>query len=244
MNLIIDIGNSQLKAAIFNSQKILKTINADKFSEELLKELKAEYPELTNSILCSVRERDEKLIELLESEFKLFIELDSSTPIPLENLYESKESLGPDRLAAVVGANYLFPSSNIMVIDAGTAITYDLVDNQNRYIGGNISPGLETRFKSLHKFTQKLPLVEISDQWPLIGKTTEEAIQSGVQSGILYEMDTLINRIRDEYVECIVILTGGDSFFFDQKLKNSIFVMYELTLLGLNRILEYNAKKK
>ncbi len=244
MNLIIDIGNSQLKAAIFNHRKILKNIIADEFKEELLKELKAEYPELTSSILCSVRERDEKLIKLLEKEFELFIELNSSTPIPIENLYESKESLGPDRIAAAVGANYLFPGSDIFVIDAGTAITYDLVDSQSCYLGGNISPGLEIRFKSLHEFTQKLPMVEFSDNWPLIGKTTEEAIRSGVQSGILFEMDTMIDRIRDIYIDCKVILTGGDSFFFDQKLKNNIFVMYELTLLGLNRILEYNAEKE
>jgi type III pantothenate kinase len=89
-----------------------------------------------------------------------------------------------------------------------------------------------------------LPLVEISDQWPLIGNTTEEAIRAGVQAGVLYEMDTMIDRIRDQWIDCKVILTGGDSFFFDQKLKNTIFVMFELTLLGLNRILEYNAEKK
>ncbi len=244
MNLIIDIGNSQIKVAIFNNRKILKNIIVDKIDLELMQELKNQYPELTHAILCSVADRDEKLLELLTKEFTLFIELNYLTPVPLENLYESKESLGQDRIAAAVGANYLFPGSDLLVIDAGTAITYDVVDRQNRYLGGNISPGLETRFRSLHEFTQKLPLIEISDEWPLIGKTTEEAIRAGVQSGILYEMDTMIERIRDQYIDCKVILTGGDSFFFDQKLKNTIFVMYELTLLGLNRILEYNAENK
>lgn len=244
MNLIIDIGNSQVKVAIFNNRKILKKIIVDAFNQELLQELKAQYPEMTQSILCSVTQRDEKLIELIKNEFELFIELNYLTPIPIENLYESKESLGQDRLAAAVGANYLFPGSDLLVIDAGTAITYDVIDRNNCYLGGNISPGLEARFKSLHEFTKKLPLIEISDQWPLIGKTTEEAIRAGVQSGILYEMDTMIERIRDQWIDCKVILTGGDSFFFDQKLKNTIFVMYELTLLGLNRILEYNAEKK
>jgi type III pantothenate kinase len=244
MNLIIDIGNSQVKVAIFSNRKILKNILAEEFNPELLWELKSQYPELTRAILCSVAEKDEKLIEVLKKEFELFIELNYLTPIPIENLYESKESLGQDRLAAAVGANYLFPGSDLLVIDAGTAITYDVIDSQNRYLGGNISPGLEIRFRSLHEFTQKLPLVEISDQWPLIGKTTEEAIRIGVQSGVLSEMDTMIDQIRDQYIDCKVILTGGDSFFFDQKLKNTIFVMYELTLLGLNRILEYNAEKK
>jgi type III pantothenate kinase len=244
MNLIIDIGNSQAKVAIFNNRRILKNIIYDQFNEELLLELKAEYPELTYAILCSVADRDEKLIEILKKEFELLIELDYQTPIPIENLYESKESLGQDRLAAAVGANYLFPGSDILVIDAGTAITYDVVDSQNRYLGGNISPGLETRFRSLHEFTQKLPLVEVADEWPLIGKNTEEAIRAGVQAGVLFEMDTMIDRIRDQWIDCKVVLTGGDSFFFDQKLKNTIFVMFELTLLGLNRILEYNAEKK
>jgi type III pantothenate kinase len=244
MNLILDIGNSQAKVAIFNNRKILKNIIADEFDLELLIELKAQYPDLTHSILCSVAERDEKLIDILNREFEMFVELNYLTPIPIENLYESKESLGQDRLAAAVGANHLFPGSDLLVIDAGTAITYDVVDSQNRFLGGNISPGLETRFRSLHEFTQKLPLVEISDQWPLIGKTTEEAIRAGVQAGILYEMDAMIDRIRDQYVDCKVVLTGGDSFFFDQKLRNTLFVMYELTLLGLNRILEYNAEKK
>lgn len=244
MNLIIDIGNCQTKAAIFNNHKILKNIIVDEFNPELLYELKDQYPELSKSILCSVTGRDEKLTGLLKKEFSLFIELNYQTPIPIENHYESKESLGQDRLAAAVGANFLFPGSDLLVIDAGTAITYDVIDNQNRYLGGNISPGLEIRFKALHEFTQKLPLVEIADQWPLVGKTTEEAIRAGVLSGVLFEMDGMIDKILDQCVDCKVILTGGDSFFFDQKLKNTIFVMYELTLLGLNRILEYNAEKK
>jgi len=244
MNLIIDIGNTQTKVAIFNNRKILKSMIMDEFNSDVLYESKTLYPDLKQAILCSVATRDDKLLEILTKEFDLFIELTSHTPLPIENLYESKESLGPDRLAAAVGANHFFPNADLLVIDAGTAITYDVIDHNNRYLGGNISPGLATRFKSLHDFTKKLPLIESADQWPLIGKTTEEAIRVGVQAGILYEMDAMINRIRDNWIDCKVILTGGDSFFFDEKLKNTIFVMFELTLMGLNRILEYNAEKK
>ena len=243
MNLIIDIGNSQVKIALFNNRKILESMIVDEFNSSRLAELKRIHPELNHAILCAVANRNEKLIEILNREFDLFIEFNYQTPVPLENLYESKESLGPDRLAAAVGANYLFPNANLLVIDAGTAITYDVIDHLNRFLGGNISPGLETRFKALHEFTKKLPLVESSDHWPLIGKTTEEAIRSGVQSGIVSEMDAMIDRIRDNWIDIKVILTGGDSFFFDEKLKNTIFVLFELTLIGLNRILEYNAKK-
>jgi len=244
MNLIIDIGNSQVKVAIFNNRKILKSIILDEFNSDVLYELKTLYPELSQAILSSVATRDEMLLEILNKEFDLFIELTHKTPLPIENLYESKESLGSDRLAAVVGANHFFPNADLLVIDAGTAITYDVIDHNNCFLGGNISPGLATRFKSLHEYAKKLPLVDSADQWPLIGKTTEEAIRAGVQAGILFEMDAMIDRIRDTWIDCKVILTGGDSFFFDKKLKNPIFVMFELTLLGLNRILEYNAEKK
>ena len=244
MNLIIDIGNTQVKFAIFSNNKILKTIIEDEVNPDRIDELKKEYPDLKQAILCSVAKRDENLTEILKNKFDIFIEMGPDTPIPLENLYETKETLGSDRLAAAIGANSLFPCSNLLVIDAGTAITYDLIDSNNRYLGGNISPGLETRFKSLHIFTKKLPLIERDDTFPLIGKTTEEAIRSGVQWGIISEIDAMIDRIRDQWIDCKVIFTGGDSFFFDEKLKNTIFVMFELTLLGLNRIIEYNAEKK
>ena len=244
MNLIIDKGNSQVKVAIFSNRKILKSIVLDELNTGIIDDLKKEYPELTQAILSTVADKDDTLCETLKNKFKLFIELGPQTPVPIENLYESRETLGPDRLAAAVGANSLFPCSNLLVIDAGTAITYDIIDSNNRYLGGNISPGLEIRYKALHEYTKKLPLVERADEFPLIGKTTEEAIRAGVQGGIISEMDAMIDRIRDNWIDCKVILTGGDSFFFDEKLKNTIFVMFELTLLGLNRIIEYNAEKK
>jgi len=244
MNLVIDIGNTQVKFAVFSNKKILKTIIEDELNPAVVDRLKKEYPDLKQAISCSVGNTDKNIGDMLKNKFDLFIEMGPQTPIPIENLYETKETLGPDRIAAAVGANSLFPSSNLLVIDAGTAITYDLVDENNRYLGGNISPGLEIRFKALHEFTKKLPLIERADDFPIIGKTTEEAIRSGVQSGIISEMDAMIEKIKDRWIDCKTILTGGDCFFFDEKLKNTIFVMFELTLLGLNRIIEYNAEKK
>jgi type III pantothenate kinase len=129
------------------------------------------------------------------------------------------------------------------VIDVGSAMTFDLIDENKQFLGGNISPGLEMRFRALHKFTSKLPEIGRSDQWKEIGKTTEEAIRAGVQNGMIVEMDGMIDLIRKDWPECQIILTGGDSFFFDRKLKNTIFVKFEITLIGLNRILEYNAEK-
>jgi len=144
----------------------------------------------------------------------------------------------------VVGAHNLFPDSNILVIDAGTAITYDLLTAEGTYLGGNISPGIEMRFKALNQFTGKLPKIEKADQNILFGKTTEQAIRAGVQNGVVYEIEGTINSFKDFYKNLKVIITGGDAEFFEKKLKNSFFVSPNLTNLGLNRILEYNEGNK
>jgi len=184
------------------------------------------------------------LIGFLTQEFEFFIELDHHTDLPIENVYESPETLGKDRLAAAVGANELFPDQNILVIDAGTAITFDLVSERNQFVGGNISPGLEMRFKALNHFTGKLPWVRPSDEFEFIGKNTTDAIRAGVQNGMIYEIGQTIERFNRNYQNLQIIMTGGDSNFFDKKLNYSIFVHFNLTLIGLNRILEHNAKKK
>ena len=208
-----------------------------------LRDLKNIYPDLNKAILSSVANVETELLKVLKKEYDFFIEFDHQTAVPIENLYESKDTLGLDRLAAAVGGISLFPGKELLVIDAGTAITFDLIDKNNRFLGGNISPGLKTRFRALHEFTKKLPAIEIADQWPDIGKTTEEAIRAGVQNGMIFEIDGMIDHVRKDWPECQVILTGGDLFFFDKKLKNTIFVKFEITLIGLNRILEYNAEK-
>ena len=143
-----------------------------------------------------------------------------------------------------MGGAYLFPGKDLLVIDAGTAITFDYIDKNNRFLGGNISPGLAMRFKALHHFTRNLPEITAADQIENIGKTTEDAIRAGVQNGMIFEIDGMIDHISQISPDCQTILTGGDSYFFDKKLKNTIFVKFELTLIGLNKILEYNAKKK
>ncbi len=243
MNLVIDIGNSQTKVAVFDSGEIVQTICMDTLSAHRLDDIKRIYPELNRAILSSVADVDQELLNTLKKKFEYFIEFNHQTAVPIENLYESKETLGLDRLAAAVGGITLFPGSSLLVIDAGTAITFDLIDVNSRFLGGNISPGLETRFRALHKFTKKLPKIARGDQWPEIGRTTEEAIRAGVQNGMIFEIDGMIDHIVKNWPDCQVILTGGDSFFFDKKLKNTIFVKFEITLIGLNRILEYNAEK-
>ena len=209
-----------------------------------LKMLKDEHPQLSRAILSTVKPNDEELNRYLSGNFDFFIELDHQTELPIESLYETPDTLGKDRLAAAIGANELFPDQNLLVIDAGTAITYDLVSEKNQFIGGNISPGLEMRFKALNHFTGKLPLIGYSDEFQPIGRNTTDAIRAGVQNGILYEMAQTIDLFNRNYRNLQIIMTGGDSNFFDKKLNYSIFVHFNLTLIGLNRILEHNAKKK
>jgi type III pantothenate kinase len=209
-----------------------------------LKMLKDEHPQMKQAILSSVKTVDLEILQFLTGNFDFFIELDHHTELPIENLYETPETLGKDRLAAAVGANELFPDQNLLIIDAGTAITYDLVSEKNQFVGGNISPGLQMRFNALNHFTGKLPLVSYSNEFQPIGKNTTDAIRAGVQNGILYEIDRTIDLFNRNYQNLQIVMTGGDSIFFDKKLNYSIFVHFNITLIGLNRILEHNAKKK
>lgn len=206
--------------------------------------LKDEHPQMTQAILSSVKPVDDEILQFLSGNFDLFIELDHQTKLPIKNLYETPETLGKDRLAAAVGANELFPDQNLLIIDAGTAITYDLVSEKNEFIGGNISPGLQMRFKALNHFTGKLPLVSYSEEFQTIGRNTTDAIRAGVQNGILYEVAQTIELFNKNYQNLQIVMTGGDSIFFDKKLNYTIFVHFNITLIGLNRILEYNAKNK
>ena len=206
--------------------------------------LKDEHPQLNQAILSSVKPVDDEILQFLSESFDLFIELDHETELPIKNLYETPETLGKDRIAAAVGANEFFPDQNLLIIDAGTAITYDLVSEKNEFIGGNISPGLQMRFKALNQFTGKLPLVSYFDEFQNIGRNTTEAIRAGVQNGILYEIAQTIELFNKNYKNLQIVMTGGDSIFFDKKLNYTIFVHFNITLIGLNRILEYNAKNK
>ena len=243
MNLIIDIGNSRIKLAIFNHGDLISNVTLDELKTDYLQMLLDEHPDLNKVIVSSVRDYQPELKTFFQNSFQHFIELDAQTPVPIINKYETPETLGKDRLAAAVGATVLFPNKNVLVIDAGTAITYEIITANNEYLGGNISPGLETRFKSLNQFTEKLPMISPSDDFQMIGTTTESAIRAGVQLGILFEVEQYTKYFNTIYKNLEIIITGGDAKFFDKKLKNSIFVHFILTLIGLNRILEYNVKE-
>ncbi|MBU0764140.1 MAG: type III pantothenate kinase, partial [Bacteroidetes bacterium] len=205
-------------------------------------EMTEKYPDILRVILSSVKDIAPELPEFLKLRFPLYIELSRTTSLPFINKYKTPQTMGKDRIAAVAGAQALFPSSCVLVIDAGTAVTYDFINSAGEYMGGNISPGLSIRFRALNAFTGKLPLVEKREKHPFLATDTEEAIVSGVQNGLLFEMDAYIDEIRNRYRDAKIILTGGDCNFFDKKLKNTIFAEPDLVLTGLNKILEFNAQ--
>ena len=209
-----------------------------------IKKIILKFYEIKNAILSSVVEVDNNLINFLKKNIFLNIILDSDTKIPLTNLYKTPKTIGKDRIAAVVGANNIYPNCNILIFDAGTALTIDFINKKNEYVGGNISPGLTMRYKALNKFTQKLPLYKIKHDFDkLTGQTTKEAIIAGVQNGILFEINNYIKIFSKKYTDLKIFLTGGDIFFFENKLKKNIFAEPNLVLIGLNRILTNNANK-
>lgn len=242
MNLIIEQGNTRLKVAVFDGNQQVAFMSNDDGKPLAIDELYYKYyPD--KCIVSSVVDKNEQLENLLKKLFPCYIRLDETTPVPVSIEYATPDTLGNDRIAAAVGANYLKPEQNILVIDAGTAITYELIEKNGIYKGGNISPGLSTRFLSLNCFTRKLPLVTRQADVPLIGTSTESAILAGVVNGIVFEMDGYIDVMKAKYGDIFVFLTGGHAFYFENRLKNHIFAAANLVLTGLNRILEYNAEK-
>ncbi|MCJ2379753.1 type III pantothenate kinase [Parabacteroides sp. AGMB00274] len=197
---------------------------------------------LDKGIYSTVADVDEDLIAYLKECLSCFIYFDNDVRLPITIKYKTPHTLGKDRIAAVVGAYYLQPNRNILIIDAGTCITYELLEASGSYLGGNISPGMTTRFKALNDYTKKLPLVNEREEVPCWGTCTEDAIRAGVVNGIVFEMDGYIDKAKELYSDVLVFLTGGHSFYFESRLKNFIFADINLVLTGLNRILEYNVE--
>jgi len=241
VNLIIEQGNTSTKVAVFEENQLMNTLIYPDFNCEILAALFRKY-ELDKGILSTVVSLDPELIDSLEKELSHFILLNETVDLPLTIGYDTPETLGRDRVAAAVGANYLKPAQDLLVVDAGTAITYEVIEASGLYVGGNISPGMTTRFRALNYYTSKLPLVSEKEEIPLIATNTIEAIQAGIVNGIIYEIDGYIDALNRKYPNLFVFLTGGHSFYFERRLKNRIFADINLVLTGLNRILEYNVE--
>ncbi len=239
MNLIIDVGNTRIKIAVFSGRKLIHTeiFAKDNFLNSLVNII--ETYKCKNAILAVVGSIKKDQIKKIETKIKL-LKLSSLTKIPFKNNYETPKTLGVDRIALVAGAVSKFPNTNVLIIDAGTCITYDFIDAYNNYYGGSISPGLKMRYKALHDFTEKLPLLEPISGTITIGNTTENSIHVGIINGVINEIDSTIDQYRKKNKSLTVVLTGGDVNFLANKLKNSIFASPNILLEGLNSILTHN----
>ncbi len=238
MNLIIDIGNTRAKLAIFKRNKIIKKITSDIESiQKNVQKLKKDFS-IKNCIISSVSKFNTSKFEN-SNDFDKLIELNHHTKIPFKNKYDTPATLGVDRIALASAAVTKYPDINILIIDAGTCITYDFVTTNNEYLGGAISPGIKIRYKSLHTFTANLPQLKKSN-FELIGTDTESSIHSGILNGLIQEIEGVIRQYKAKYQNLTIVLTGGDTNFLAKMLKSTIFANPNFLLEGLNNILIYN----
>ena len=238
MNLAIDIGNTRTKFGFFKNGRLRKKMYWESTDLNTL-EVLLDNQKVENIICSTVKTVDPNFESILRTRF--YTRLEAETPLPIKNKYRTPKTLGKDRLAAVVGAYHLHPGESCLVIDAGTCITYDIIDAAGNFLGGNVVPGMKMRWKAMHHFTAKLPLVD-KKRSPDIGKDTISALITGGSLGTTLEMDGWIQYFSQEYDVINTILTGGDGEYFAKRLKSKIFANPNLVLVGLNKILKHNVE--
>ena len=239
MNLAIDIGNTRVKSAVFEGDKLVELCVFDK--RKIISEIKKIVIKNTISagIISNVAAISKKKMLQLKKIINFQL-VSAASSVPFTNLYETPNTLGVDRIALVAGAVAQFPNKNVLIIDAGTCITFDFVNSEAVYLGGAISPGIKMRYKALNTFTANLPLIEGLDMIDFIGKNTKESIISGVLNGTKKEISGVIEDYQEKYLHLTVVLTGGDANFLSKQFKSSIFANQNFLLQGLNEILKFN----
>ena len=236
LNLVIDIGNNSAKFFLFNGEQIVLHTRRENTSFGIIDEWNRLY-DIDRAIVSTVIADSCGLQDELAKLKCPVIRFNSNTPLPLEIGYRTPGTLGSDRLAAAVGAWNEAAGRNLLVIDAGSAITIDFVSKDGKYNGGNIAPGIKMRLRALHEYTSRLPMVDKEGDTPAIGYDTETAIRSGVINGICHEIEGYINEFRQKYGDLLVFLTGGDEKPLKNRIKSCIFADKNLVAKGLNRIL-------
>ena len=240
MNLIVDIGNTSTKLAVFDGKIKISQVRINGLSCEDLEKVLGGI-KVQQAIVSSVKEIPPFIFELFLSSIPYVHVLSHKSKLPFKIEYDTPETLGTDRIAAVAGAFSMFEGQDVLVIDAGTALTFEFLST-NVYKGGNISPGLNMRFKALNKFTDKLPLISLSENYSNPGRNTNDAILAGVITGVTYEINEYIRTFKNKHIEFKLILTGGDGELLKDKINYQIAYMPDIVIDGLNYILEYNAK--
>lgn len=245
ISLVIDIGNTLTKVALFNNRSITEVNIFETFNADTLEQF-SRGRNISHAIVSSVDASINEIEAMLYEKYT-YVRFSTSSASRIINNYKTPYTLGLDRYAAVIGAEALYPQQNVLVIDAGTCITYDLVDSERRYYGGSISPGISMRFRAVHTFTGRLPLIEPDAAFDApYGDDTRTAILSGIQQGAYNEALGFIQSYASGYPDLQVLLCGGDVKFFDSRLKSSIFAHSvktepHLVLIGLNEVIyQYN----
>jgi len=239
MVLAVDVGNTRIKASVFEGSTTLENFvfeknELEKNIEKILKKIQ----NCSDLIVASVGSVEKQSFLTFENQVRIHF-LTHEDVFPFTNKYATPKTLGIDRMVLAAGATLQFPKQNRLVIDAGTCITYDFIDENDNYLGGAISPGLRLRYEALHNFTAKLPLLTLEGPESYIGNSTKEAIHSGIVNGLVYEIDGFIDEYQENFANFIIILTGGDADFLAKRLKNTIFANSNFLLESLNQTFQY-----
>ena len=242
MLLTIDVGNTRIKAAVFEQTTVVELfIFTKKELSNNLQFILNKFEKIENLVVSSVGTVEKELFLSLAGKVKIHF-FNHESHFPFTNLYSTPTTLGVDRMVLSAGAVLTYPKQNRLVIDAGTCITYDFIDENDNYLGGAISPGLRLRYESLHQYTAKLPLLSKKQPDEFIGNSTHESIHSGIINGVALEIDGFIELYKLRYAKFIIILTGGDADFLAVRLKNTIFANSNFLLESLNQTFQYNQK--
>jgi type III pantothenate kinase len=242
MVLVIDIGNTRIKGAVFNGQKMMHQFVC--FPTDINKEIQSTldaFKTIQTLVLANVSHLIPDFLMDLNEKLTIHI-ITHESAFPFKNKYKTPKTLGIDRMVLAAGACLQHPNQNVLVIDVGTCITYDFITANKAYLGGAISLGLQLRYKSLHQYTAKLPLLDVDNPTDFIGKSTAESIHSGVVYGLVYEIEGFIAAYKTRYENFIIILTGGDTIFLAKQLKNGIFANSNFLLESLNQTFQYQIK--
>ena len=242
MILTIDVGNTRIKGAVFEGDILIECFGFTKIDlQKKIKNILEIHEKITDLVIAAVGDVEKYSFLAFNNDLNIHF-ISHKDSFPFYNDYETPQTLGIDRMVLAAGATLQFPNQNRLVIDAGTCVTFDFIDETNKYHGGAIAPGLRLRYESLHNFTAKLPLLTLESPKDLVGKSTSESIHSGVVNGLVYEIDGFIEDYKARYSNFIIILTGGDTEFLAKRLKNTIFANSNFLLESLNQTFQYKIK--
>ena len=240
MQLVLDIGNTLMKSYVFDQDQQIDSLTVTPANwQASLSEMMQRNPGITKAIIADVNQSFSRELGALLGKIPT-IHCSTKLKLPFTTQYDSNTPLGSDRIALLAACSLLYPHTNVLAIDLGSCITYDLLDEAAVHHGGSISPGFGMRYRSMHSFSGTLPALDYQLPKTLQGKSTEQAMHAGVFFGIQHEVEGMIHRYREEFQNLTVILTGGDAERLPKPFKNGIFAHSNFLAKGLNHILALN----